>query len=94
MKLNVSHIAQLASLPLNDEEIKKFEKQLLETLQYVDQLNEVDTKNVKPTNQVTGLENIFREDEASESLSQKEALSNAKSTDKGFFKVKGILDNQ
>jgi aspartyl-tRNA(Asn)/glutamyl-tRNA(Gln) amidotransferase subunit C len=93
MKFDVSHVAKLANLPLSDEEKKKFEKQLEETLQYIENLNEVDTNGVEPTSQVTGLENVLREDKTSPSLSQEEALSNTKSQQKGLFKVKGILGN-
>lgn len=92
MKIDVSHIAELANLPLTSEEKEKFEKQLEETLTYIENLNKVDTKNVEPTSQVTGLENVTRDDVVSPSLPQKDALANAKSTEKGFFKVKAILD--
>lgn len=94
MKVNVSHIAKLANLPLTDQEIKKFEKQLSDTLQYIKHLNEVDTKNIEPTSQVTGLTNVLRDDLATPSLSQIDALSNAKNQHKGFFQVKGILENE
>lgn len=94
MKINVPHIARLANLTLTDEEIKKFEKQLSEVLEYVKKLEEVDTKDIIETSQVTGLENIFREDKASTSLSQEDALSNAPSTHNNFFQVKGILDQE
>ncbi len=94
MSINVRHIAKLANLTLTDDEVIKFEKQLTETLQYIAQLQEVDTKNITATSQVTALENIFREDEVSPSLTQKDALSNVKPRKNGFFQVKGILDNQ
>lgn len=93
MKIDVSYVAKLANLPLSKAEKKKFEKQLSETLDYVKQLEEIDTKGVEPTSQVTGLENVTREDEAKPSLSQEEVLKNAKSTHNGFFKVKAILEN-
>lgn len=92
MKIDVSHVAKLANLPLTDGEKKKFSKQLEETLTYIENLNEIETKNVEPTSQVTGLENVLREDEPSSSLSQEEVLKNAKSTHNRFFKVKAILD--
>ena len=92
MKIDVSHVAKLANLPLSEEEKKKFEKQLSETLEYVNQLNEIDIKGVEPTSQVTGLENVKREDVAKPSLSQEEALKNTKSKYNGFFKVKAILN--
>ncbi len=92
MKIDAVHIAKLANLHLNDKEIKKLESQLESTLKYIDQLNEVETKNVEPTSQVTGLENVTREDIASTSLTQEQATSNAKNIHNGLFKVKGILD--
>lgn len=92
MKIDIDHVAKLANLPLSDEEKKKFEKQLDQILDYISQLNEVDTQKVEPTSQVTGLENVTREDKAAPSLSQEEVHSNAKSTHNGFFKVPAILE--
>lgn len=94
MKIDVAHIAKLANLPLKPEEKDKFEKQLSETLSYVEKLNSINTEDIEPTSQVTGLENITREDETKPSLSQKQALSNTKSQQNGLFKVKAILDNE
>lgn len=94
MKFDVNHVAKLANLTLTEEEKAKFEKQLEETVTYVEELSEVDTSGVEATSQVTGLENITREDEITPSLTQDQALSNAKSTHKGFFRVKGILSNE
>jgi len=91
MKIDVTHVAKLANQPLKKEEIKKFESQLSSILGYINKLNEIGTKNVEPTSQVTGLENVTRGDETKPSLSQ-EALSNSKSTHNGLFKVKAILD--
>lgn len=92
MKIDVVHVAKLANLPLKPEEKEKFEKQLSEILSYVDKLKEVDTKNVDITSQVTGLENVTREDEATPSLSQEETLLNTDSQHNGLFKVKAILE--
>lgn len=92
MEIDISHVAKLANLPLNKEEKEKFEKQLSPILDYIEKLNEVDTKNVETTSQVTGLENVLRDDEPSPSLSQEEVLSNAESQYNGLFKVKAILE--
>lgn len=91
MKIDITHVAKLANLPLTKEEKQKFEKQLEETLSYVEKLNQIDTKNISPTDQVTGLENITAQDVPSASLSQEEALKNAKQTHNGLFRVKAIL---
>lgn len=93
MKLNVQHVAKLANLKITSEEETTLEQQLSDALDYIAILDEVDTKDVKPTSQVTGLENVTQEDVARESLSQKQALSNTKNNHNGFFKVKAILDS-
>lgn len=91
MKIDVSHVAKLANLPLKPEEKEKFEKQLSEILTYVEKLKKVDTKDVESTSQVTGLENITSEDKVRPSLSEEEALSSTKSQQNGLFKVKAIF---
>lgn len=88
----VRHIAKLANLTLTEEEVKKFQKQLSDTLAYIEVLNELKTDSVKPSPQVTGLENVSREDKTRPSLSQKEALLSSVSTYKGYFKTKGVLE--
>jgi len=92
MKIDIKKVAQLANLRLKTENIKTLEKQLNEIVGYVEKLNEVDTKGVEITSQVTGLENITREDKASESLSQIDVLSGTKSKHNGLFKVDSILE--
>lgn len=94
MKIDISHVVELANLSLTEEEKKKLESQLISTLDYVKSLDEVDTKNIAPTSQVTGLENVLREDIAQESLTQDQALSNIKNAYNGFFKVKGIFEDE
>jgi len=88
----VKHVALLADLKLNQKEVKKFQKQLSEILDYVNVLNELDTQGIEPTSQVTGLENVFREDKPTPSLSQEETLSGAKEKHNNFFKVKAIFE--
>jgi aspartyl-tRNA(Asn)/glutamyl-tRNA(Gln) amidotransferase subunit C len=93
MKINISHVAKLANLRITKDEEVTFEAQLSSVLTYIERLNEVDTRDVEETSQVTGLENVLRKDEALPSLSQEEALSQAEHTHNGFFAVKGVFDN-
>lgn len=94
MLLNIKHIAKLANLPIKKKDEKKLESELIETLDYIEILNDIDTKNVEPTNHVTGLENVTRKDESSASLTQAQALSNTKNHKNGFFIVDAILENE
>lgn len=95
-KKQVIHIAEISNLKLTDSEIDKFTPQLSKVVEYVDMLNEVDTKDTKPTYQVVGLNNIFHEDsiDAINTLNQDKALSNTNSVHNGFFKVKAILEGR
>ncbi len=70
----VRHIAKLARIDLTSAEVKKFAGQLFKVFAYMDILNEVDTKNVEPTSQVTRLENIMEKDEILPAQSLKEDL--------------------
>lgn len=89
----VKNIAKLADLPLTESELDLFQRQLSEVIDYnMNLLDEVNTENVKPTDHVTGLENIMREDNAEISLSVEEALSNTDFQYNQFFKVKRVLD--
>lgn len=89
----ILHLARLANLKLTDEEVRKFQTQLSSILEYVSQLNKVETKNIEPVSQVTGLKDVNRRDEISDSrsLSQEEALKNAPNKKDGLIKVKAIF---
>lgn len=88
----VSHIASLAHLPITEEEKEKFSKQLSDILVFVSKLQSVDTTSVEPTSQVTGLENVYREDIITSSFTQEDALVNAPRTWNGFFVVDAIFE--
>ena len=89
----VKHVAKLADLPLTSKEEKKYSEQLSQILDYIEQLNKVDTSNVDPTFNVSGQSNVTREDTTNPCLSQEDALSNASKKEKGFFVTKGVFDN-
>ncbi|MFX1302157.1 MAG: Asp-tRNA(Asn)/Glu-tRNA(Gln) amidotransferase subunit GatC [Promethearchaeota archaeon] len=91
-KDTIDHISKLALLDLSDEEKDKLSKELGDILNYFKKLEDIDTGNVKPmTHPIEGLKNVFREDEPWESLSNEEALKNAKHTKNGYFKAPRIL---
>ena len=70
----VRHIAKLARLGINDADVEKFSKQLSDILSYVEKLNEVDTSDVLPTSQVTGLKNAMRQDKVQRFCERDELL--------------------
>lgn len=77
----VSHIAQLARVDLDEEERERFTEQFADILSYFETLDEVPEVDDEAT-----LTNIMRPDEHRESLDQTEALQNAPDSEDGFFK--------
>ena len=60
---DVLKLARLARLELSEQEIEEYSVELSQILDYVEQLQQVDVEGLPPTNQVTGLTNVMREDE-------------------------------
>jgi aspartyl-tRNA(Asn)/glutamyl-tRNA(Gln) amidotransferase subunit C len=71
---DVRHLAQLSNLQLADDEVENLRGDLENILGYIEQLSELDTSGVEPTYQVTGLENVWRDDEVQESDVTREQL--------------------
>lgn len=90
----VRHVAKLANLPLTGEEEEKYSGQLSKILDYIDQLNSIDTSNIEPTFNVSGQINIYHPDETIAGLSQADALSNASKKESGMFVVKRIVGGE
>lgn len=90
----VTHIAQLANIPVSEAEATKLAAAFNETLEVVNKLKELDTSQVPTTHQVTGLENVARDDvvETDIMFSQEEALANASKTHQGYFVVPQVID--
>lgn len=90
----VKYVAKLGNLQLSSEEEELYAEQLSAILDYVEQLNSVDTSGVEPTFNVTGKRSVWREDVVGESLSQDEALQNAPKSKNGQFVAKGVFESE
>ena len=84
----VLYVAALAHLELTPAEVERFTSQLNGILEYMDQLNELDTSGVEPTSHVLPLSNVLREDEAG----RDEVLANAPQQDRDHFVVPKIIE--
>ena len=59
---DVLKLARLARLSLSEDEVKEFQKQISEILQYIELLEKADVAGLEPTAQVSGLSNVMRDD--------------------------------
>lgn len=83
----VRHVANLARLAITDDEAEKFTKQLDAIITFAEQLNELDTENVKPTYHVLDMKNVLREDVPQKGLPREEVLKNVPEQEEGQIKV-------
>jgi aspartyl-tRNA(Asn)/glutamyl-tRNA(Gln) amidotransferase subunit C len=90
-KDEVLHVADLARLDLDEESIEKFAGQIDEILGYIEKLNQVDTRDVKPTSHAIFLTNAFRDDEEKEHIDRELALANAPEKEDGRFVVPRVV---
>ena len=87
---DVKHVAKLARLELTEEEIDKYSKQLGSILQYVEQMNEVDTTGIEPMPHAIPVYNVMREDVVKYEQTKEEMLAYAPFEEDGFFRVPKI----
>lgn len=91
---DIEHIARLARLELSGAEKQQYAKELGIILDYVEMLNELDTSAVPETTQVTGLENVVREDDPKvmNEEDRKAMLSQFPEKIGSLLKVKAVFD--
>ncbi|MGH9821345.1 MAG: Asp-tRNA(Asn)/Glu-tRNA(Gln) amidotransferase subunit GatC [Pyrinomonadaceae bacterium] len=93
--MDIRQVAKLAHLEITDEEVAMYTPQMADIVQYIEQLNELDTDDVEPA--MGGLTpegeatQAIRDDSIVPSLGQKAALSQAPSAVAGHFQVPKVL---
>ena len=88
----VRWVANLARLELTDAELATMTGQLNRIVEYVDQLQELNTEGVEPLAHALEIANVFRADEPQPSLTVDEALANAPRRRGDFYAVPAVLD--
>jgi aspartyl-tRNA(Asn)/glutamyl-tRNA(Gln) amidotransferase subunit C len=91
-RADVEHVAHLARLHLDDDEIDRMQAQLSNILEAIETLRDVDTSHVGPTASVIQLENVMREDAASPPTARAVVLANAPLRDDPFLRVATVLE--
>lgn len=91
-KETVKYVADLARLNLSDEETVIFQDQMGKILVYMEKLNSLDTRGVKPMEHVEPVSNVLRKDCVEESFDRTEILANAPDKQDGAFRVPKIME--
>lgn len=88
----VEHVARLAHVGLQPDEVDELTEQLSTVVDHVARLQEVDTSDVPPTAHVLPLQSIVREDVVTPCWSADEVLANAPHRADNFFEVQAVFD--
>lgn len=83
----IEYVGILAKLELSPEEKEAAKKDMGSMLDYIDQLNELDTSGVEPMSHVFPVHNVFREDVITNGDDRDQILANAPEQKDGSFKV-------
>ncbi|MBQ3665657.1 MAG: Asp-tRNA(Asn)/Glu-tRNA(Gln) amidotransferase subunit GatC [Lachnospiraceae bacterium] len=83
----IEYVGILAKLELNDAEKEKAKQDMTSMLDYIDQLNELDTTDVEPMSHVFPVNNVFREDIVTNTDDRENILKNAPEQKNGMFNV-------
>ena len=89
---DVAHIANLARLEFNQQELDQFQENLKRILDYISKLNQLDTNEVLPTSHVIRIRNVTKADEVIQRYDRQQILANAASQEKGYFEVPKIIE--
>lgn len=95
MKINtdtIDKIAHLARLEFNEEAKEQIKTDMNNLLDFVDQLNEINTSNIEPLIYISDEVNVLREDIVKHDITQVEALKNSPDHDSDYFKVPTMIE--
>lgn len=87
----VRHLAALSEIQLSDSELESLTTDIDNIVGYINQLDELDTDQVEPTFQLTGLQNVWRDDKIEPQLSREKLLNLAPDTEDNQVEVPKVL---
>ena len=90
-KEEILHIAKLASLKINEEEIEEYRKNLQDILNFANTINSIDTSEIEETNGISSNVNVFREDEIKEFKDVDALMQNAPEKTNNMFKIPKVI---
>ena len=91
-KESIKKIAHLARLEFDESSAEKMSRDMSQILDWVEQLNEIDTSQIEPLTTMSSEVNVMREDKVGHHLSHEAALSNAPKKDSDYFRVPKVLE--
>lgn len=91
-KDTIRHVAHLARIELNKEELDRLSGQLQQIVNFIDKLKKIDIKDIAPTSHILPISDVARQDKNRASLPREEALRGAPQSKEGFFCVPKVIE--
>jgi aspartyl-tRNA(Asn)/glutamyl-tRNA(Gln) amidotransferase subunit C len=91
-RAEVEHVSRLSRLALSETELDSLTGEMDAILDYVEQLNSLDTEGIVPTAHAVPMENAFRADEVKPGFTPEQALGNAPDTAESAFRVRRVIE--
>ena len=91
-KETIKHVAHLARIELQPNELEKLSAQLHDILGFIGKISNLNIENVVPASHILSISNVLREDKPHTSLTPEKALENAPSRKGNFFSVPKIIE--
>ncbi len=91
-KEEILHIANLASLKIEDNEVEKYLENLQEILDFAEVVNKADVENLDITIGANEEKNVFRKDEVKIFEDNESLLQNAESKEQNMFKIPKVIN--
>ena len=88
----IKHIAKLSRISLEDEKAKKLATDLSSIFEFIEKLNELDTKEINPLTSIAKTTLKFRKDEVKSQNIREKILKNSPSDNEDFFVVPKVVD--
>ena len=89
---DIRHVARLAALRIDDDEVEMMRNQLSDILSHFQTLAELDTEGVPPTGHTTDAHSVMRDDDEMPALDREQTLANAPFVDGEFVRVRPVLE--
>lgn len=90
-KEDLLHIAKLADLKIEENEVEEYLKNLRDILEFTNVINNVNTNNINETIGSTNNINIFRKDDIKEFEDKEALLQNAPEKEDNMFKIPKVI---
>ena len=88
----VKKIATLSKIKIKEDEVDKFSKEISKIINWVEKLNEVDTKNTLPVTNPSNIKIPFRKDQINDGKIEEKILKNAPEKKAGYFVVPKVVE--